>query len=74
MPEAVTPWFPGDVKPVRVGVYERALCATPWSCWDGVHWMLPGRTPDEAMKHYDRPSASQEKPWRGLAADPALKG
>jgi len=38
---AVTPWFPGSVKPVREGVYERRMGSTSmlrYSHWNGAKW------------------------------------
>jgi len=33
---ALTPWFPGDVRPARPGVYQRQ--SRDYSYWDGRHW------------------------------------
>lgn len=51
-----TPRFPGDVKPVRPGVYERQWLVTVaigysqvvFSYWDGYQWFAPARTPERA--------------------------
>lgn len=38
----LTPWFSGDVKPVRPGVYRRRfrhfLFGMQFCRWDGKHW------------------------------------
>lgn len=74
----LTPWFPGDVKPARPGVYQRSLdpCApihvAPLACycmWDGKFWMVYENTPEEAAECRIR-SAYQHEWWRGLAEQP----
>lgn len=43
----LTPWFTGDQKPVRVGVYQRDLYGEDvkaYSYWDGEVWGLYGET------------------------------
>jgi hypothetical protein len=62
----VTDWFPADVKPAHVGVYERQGQGMPYSFWDGTQWMLPGDTPAEAAQHFNFRSTWQAEPWRGL--------
>ena len=63
-----TPWYPGEVKPVRVGVYEM-LFAEPniatFSWWDGKQWCCIDDTPAEAAQWVAR-SEYQNLPWRGL--------
>ena len=56
----LTEWYPGDVKPVRIGKYLRryggemdALCE-----WDGKQWLF----------HAGIPSLFQNLPGRGLTA------
>ena len=54
-----TPWYPGNVTPVRVGWYERIVNDT-WvrkSWWNGSLWLL---APYTESNHY------QYLPWRGL--------
>ena len=63
-----TPWFPGTVKPVRFGVYQRRLANTDiaFSYWDGEQWFLANRTPYEA---FGEPALSFNQDgfeWRGL--------
>lgn len=72
----LTPWFPGDVKPARVGVYERKTrrgMTYRYSFWSGVNWMLSGATPVIAADHGGGKSTSQHDEWRGLAIDPRAK-
>lgn len=76
--EKLTPWFPGNVKPVRKGVYERDwLDGGPqwFSYWDGKNWCFGDETAEGAkyaanMLHT---SAHTNFPWRGLAQDPKAK-
>ena len=64
----LTPWFPGDVKPVHVGVYERRLKFTTvvfYSRWDGKKWRALRRTVTGANTVL-RVSEYQNMPWRGV--------
>lgn len=68
----LTPWFPGDVKPVRTGFYERL-----WSCnpewqkkyqpdyWSGSAWYYGGGSNNHPEK-----ARAQDRMWRGLAVKP----
>ena len=63
-----TDWFPGNVKPVRVGVYQRQYdWLLAFSYWDGKHWgwTEPGTAKQAAEYRYPQ-SREQELPWRGL--------
>lgn len=72
----LTPWYPGHVKPVRVGVYERDYadnlkCRRPRFCyWDGIAWNCHGTTKEHAEIFKDTPSAYQFLEWRGIAKEP----
>lgn len=65
----LTPWLPEDMKPVRVGMYQRYYAA-PSSrnapdYWDGEQWIL--------CDVYGRKvgvASQQERLWRGLAKQP----
>lgn len=65
-----TPWFPGHVKPARVGVYERKWPdgERVWSVWNGRHWghsfILTERRVDECR--FLGIGMAQDIPWRGL--------
>lgn len=57
---ALTPWFPGSLKPVHAGPYERRLQGvTDKYEWDGEQWQTPVG-----------PSVFQDAEWRGLAIKP----
>ena len=63
-----TPWFPGDVKPVRPGVYERQYeVGVYYSQFDGSTWRCGWRDAHTAINE-TRVSPFQANPWRGLAA------
>ena len=67
----LTQWFPGDVKPVHVGVYERRLKGTTtvfYSRWDGEKWWSLRRTVTGANTVLPvlRFSDYQNLPWRGV--------
>lgn len=65
----LTPWFPGDVKPVREGVYERFWCegdSPNYSYWNGSSWGLLTDTPTQARRNMRHVSAWQDMPWRGV--------
>jgi len=66
-----TPWFPCDVTPVRVGVYQRkGASQTRWSYWNGRRWGVLSATAESALVWGSLESISQSLPWRGLAKDP----
>jgi hypothetical protein len=66
----LTPWFPGTVKPVRVGVYERQyslMWSTRLYCyWNGIRWSPVATSIQEAEELKPFASASQDLPWRGV--------
>lgn len=76
--EKLTPWFKGDVKPARKGVYQReygAGCRTDirFSYWDGARWRWPSKESAETASDHWRcrpPSAIVNLRWRGLASEP----
>ena len=56
--DMLTGWFPGDVKPVRVGEYERLYGNNPYiDKWNGQKWVY-GPAGEECF--------TQIRPWRGL--------
>ena len=60
-----TPWFDGNVKPVRVGRYERDihLVDAIWDgIWDGKRWRTEAGLVS-LYQHSDKPSTFH---WRGL--------
>ena len=72
----LTPWFSGDAKPVREGVYQVAYWnkdQTSYSYWDGSKWgySFSDRAAHDdiylAFKHRDTNGFKQSMPWRGVA-------
>lgn len=69
----LTPWYPGDVKPVRIGVYRREYPnqKLPRYClWDGARWHWCAATTQDAEGEGEYISANQNLRWRGLARNP----
>jgi putative component of toxin-antitoxin plasmid stabilization module len=67
----VTQWFPGDVKPVHVGVYERDYgYGLRFWYFDGSFWRFGGTTTVQACRAGHRIATEQSYPWRGLADKP----
>ena len=72
MSKKLTPWFPANVKPVRVGYYERDWdgAGNAWGIepdyWNGKAWeaVYLNGTREEAE------FTEQSAPWRGLAKKP----
>jgi hypothetical protein len=70
----LTPWFPENVDPVRVGVYERKTLlyteTNRWfNYWDG-QWRPGGPTFDHAINGSKQPPLQVRLQWRGLARKP----
>lgn len=70
----LTPWFRGDEKPERPGVYQRRYGDgdTDYSLWDGWHWMCSMATPAEAaaVRAKSVCNGKAALPWRGHAQEP----
>lgn len=71
----LTEWFPGDVMPVRKGVYIRKY--SEGDCWcrwvDGiwhVGFFLEKKGGFQLAKTTFHESSVQSLPWRGLAEKP----
>lgn len=66
----LTPWFPGDIKPVHIGVYQRdhSVHAQPedlgYCLWNGEIWMVWEYDIEDASKS-TLVSNYQNLPWRG---------
>lgn len=76
--DKLTPWFPGNVKPARKGVYQRDwLDGGPlwFSYWNGKTWNSGDDTTEGAACPVNKywKSNHQKLPWRGLAQDPKAK-
>lgn len=65
----LTPWFSGDTKPVRPGVYERLFSngCSAYSRWNGSVWFRARSTPEDAASREIRQSPFQRTlKWRGV--------
>lgn len=72
MSKKLTPWFPGDVKPVRDGVYERRSNIDGmayFSLYRGGDWWQMTSSFFTSVNSKFR-SDRQSLPWRGLAKAP----
>ena len=60
--------FPGDVKPVRKGIYQRdrLKAVRHWSYWDGSSWGVGVFSRVNAWKYRDWRSKHQSLPWYGI--------
>ena len=68
-----TPWFPGSVKPVRKGVYQREYTygKTPnvqYCYWNGKAWAMGEHTVERAEWNRNAfiLAPNQSLPWRGV--------
>jgi len=57
----LTGWFPPEIKPARIGLYECKWSDLNWY-WNGSAWRNAGNSFDCTL---------QNRYWRGLASDPA---
>ncbi|KGC14876.1 hypothetical protein DM48_346 [Burkholderia gladioli] len=70
----VTEWYPANVKPVRVGVYDiqdksiRCNCCCTWAHWDGEKFVRYGKF---GGVMYVTQEVRDVRTWRGLAEKPA---
>lgn len=74
MSKKLTPWFPGYVKPVWVGVYQREYGNENdpdivYCKWDGKAFHVYARNPYQASIN-DCESSNIHNRWRGLAEPP----
>lgn len=66
-----TEWFPGSVKPVRSGVYERQYKYGKshiyrFNNWNGQFWGMSSFNPHDAAKFGEEAAPNQSLFWRGL--------
>jgi hypothetical protein len=63
-----TLWYPGNIKPVHVGAYERITIDKHrgYSWWNGSFWGLICGSTFNANLNCDFLSKYQTLPWRGL--------
>ena len=73
----LTPWYPGDVNPVRPGLYEvnygsHDYPSTYYQYFDGKFWYYGHTDPKTAMNRYntDRTPRFYLHQWRGLKHNP----
>lgn len=63
----LTPWYPGTVKPVRKGVYQRQYSfGNPYCYWTGRRWCMCEPNPERAACSTEIISGFDRLPWRGL--------
>lgn len=71
----LTPWFPPQVKPVRIGYYEvkhflDGVLHEGYAMWTGSYWSyLDKKIYYGPVQRWGR-SVQQNKMWRGLAEEP----
>lgn len=68
----LTDWFPGAVKPVHAGPYQRDWGDGQvfYSQWTGSTWLVGSNTAfDATHKPEQRVSGNQALPWRGVTED-----
>lgn len=70
MRKRLADWFPGDVAPVRAGVYQVDGGGVRWYRWintDGAQY-VGGSSPEGALRCVlVDPIHTRPLPWRGLA-------
>jgi hypothetical protein len=72
MKKQMTEWFPSNIKPARIGVYEiQWWFVNCWdygfSYWNGKQWANSAGTPESALLHKKwTDGAIQDKKWRGF--------
>ena len=65
-----TEWISGDLKPVRVGVYERKYLEDIRYCnWTGEFWCTGAYGVHFAANHCIDRSFRQDALWRGLTEE-----
>jgi hypothetical protein len=72
----VTDWFPADVKPVHVGVYEKNYRTEydighdkpEYQYWDGTNWYYGSRDVEETAALFKKGNsvAFYPRQWRGV--------
>lgn len=71
MTAELTPWFNGQIKPVRPGVYEREFPNRAlYAEWTGVQWLCARLSVKGAIKERDVSLQQDTIHWRGLAQEP----
>ena len=78
MSAKLTPWFPPETKPVRIGTYNASEGRNPGILryWNGLHWSKwygpydPEDTKNRARHQKENPLLRIY--WRGLPAEPKV--
>ena len=67
MSKKMTRWFPVNIKPVHVGVYETNLNGymMGYSFWNGKYWSDTSFNLD-MPPHFKKRRGMQNKKWRGF--------
>jgi len=74
----VTPWYPGNVKPMpdRPGVYQRKVGGKQsrnrgiaYAYWSGVQWSLYSYSITQAAREHVVSGLQARYPWRGVVFD-----
>ena len=74
----MTPWYSGNQKPAREGLYLRDYTGTPEGGWHFDYWLTNGT--DVGYWYVNEPKGQwndafyKELPWRGLTRDEYLEG
>lgn len=63
----LTRWFPGNIKPIRIGIYQRQYPTGIYYCrWNGENWGLGYANIATAKAQSFYKSNLQEFRWRGV--------
>lgn len=69
----LTPWYPANTRPVRVGVYNASIYFNDeiYRYWNGEWWGdWASGFPIECVSLQDKKCPVQDLAWRGLAEKP----
>jgi hypothetical protein len=62
-----TEWYPGEIKPIRKGVYQRSNNdIILYSYWNGCYWCSGGDTVELALEFKRWRAVQQCTKWRGV--------
>lgn len=63
----LTRWFPGNIKPIRIGIYQRSYpTGIYYSQWNGESWGIGFANISIAKAQSFYKSNLQELHWRGV--------
>lgn len=65
-----TDWFPPEIKPVHVGVYELEDLPYPFHYWDGARWFGAGARGEKIRLYAEQVDYGCRVRWRGLSEKP----